>query len=176
MNKEVVLSTETIFDGRIFRVERKQIDLNGKKSNRELVYHPGGSCVLAVDEEMNIYLVKQYRIAVDDFLYELPAGKLEAYENPRECAIRELREECGVLSKSFKEFAIMHPTPGYCSEKIYIYLAQDLQIVEQDLDEGEELELIKIPFKQAYQWLEEGKIIDAKTMLALYKAKIYFGM
>lgn len=173
MKREKVLQTEEIFNGRIFRVVKKQVEIeSGEKAERELVYHNGGSCVLAMNGRMEICLVRQYRIAVDDFLLELPAGKLEAGEDPETCARRELIEECGWEAEDMNYLAKVHPTPGYCSEPINIFWTRHVREVPQKLDDGEFLDKLVLPFTEALELALQGKITDSKTLIALYQAAL----
>lgn len=171
MRAEIERSREVLFAGRIFRVEKKLVEIeSGAIQERELVYHNGGSCVLAINDDQKICLVKQYRIAVEDFLYELPAGKLEAGEEPEDCARRELLEECGWETDDLRFLAKVHPTPGYCSEPINIYWTRTVREATQKLDDGEFLEVLQLPFAEAVDMALEGKITDSKTLVGILKA------
>ncbi len=173
MIREEDIRSETIFSGRIFTVVRKTVRIeSGAEVDRELVYHPGGACVLAFTPEDEIFLVKQYRIAVGDFLLELPAGKLDKGEDPEVCARRELIEECGREAGTLHYLALVHPTPGYSSEPIHIYWTDDLREVPAAPDEGEILETIRLPFTDALNMVLEGKITDSKTQIGILKAAL----
>ena len=124
---ETTLSSQEIFNGKVIRVTYDTVRLeNGDTSFREVVHHHGGACVLAVTPQDEIYLVKQFRYAMGEEIWELPAGKLEAGEDPFEAAKRELAEECGVLAARYTPLGVVYPTVGYDSEKIYIWAARDL--------------------------------------------------
>ncbi len=173
MIEEKVLGSEEIFSGHIFRVVKKSVEIeSGEIAERELVYHNGGSCVLAINDRKEICLVRQYRIAVERFLLEIPAGKLEAGEDPEACARRELIEECGWEAQDMNLLAHVHPTPGYCSEPINIFWTQNVKEVPQQLDDGEFLERVIIPFDEALDLAVKGEITDAKTLVALFKAQV----
>ena len=166
------LSREDKFAGRIVTVHVDTVELpNGGTATREVVDHPGGVCVLALDGEGRALLVRQFRYPYERELRELPAGKLEYGEDPREAAVRELREETGAVAGKFQSLGELYPSPGYCGEIIRMYLAQDLRFGETDLDEDEFLTLERIPFSQLVQEVMDGKIKDAKTIAAALKAK-----
>ena len=170
---EKTLSSQTMFDGRIIHVRRDVIELpNGKEAFREVVDHPGGVCVLALDGEDRVLIVSQYRYPYNKVLRELPAGKLERGEDPREAAIRELKEETGAEAGDFRSLGELYPSPGYCGEIIRMYLARDLRFGETHLDEDEFLNLERIPFGTLVEQVLSGEIKDAKTIAAALKAKL----
>jgi ADP-ribose pyrophosphatase len=174
--QEKTLTSETIFEGRVVHLVRDTVQLaNGKETTREVVRHPGGVCVLALTDENKVVMVRQFRYAHGIVQLEIPAGKLEYGENPRECGIRELEEETGYEAGSFEFFGKMIPTAAYVGEVIYIYIAWDLRKTVQKLDEDEFLEVVEIDFAEAVQMALDGGITDAKTQIALLKAKILFG-
>ena len=139
---------------------------NGQPCKREIIEHSGGSCVLYV-EDGKILLVRQYRYAYGESLYEIPAGKLEKGEDPILAAARELEEEAGVKAKELKLLYMSYPTPGYTNEKIYIYRAYGGEKVSAHLDEDEFLEAEYIPVEMVKEMLKNGEIRDAKTIIAL---------
>ena len=169
---EKTVSEETIFAGKVFTVKKKQVILeNGKEQQREVVLHNGGAAVLPVDKDGNVYLIRQYRIAFDEEVLEIPAGKLEKGEDPFEAAKRELGEETGFTADTYYDLGDMWPTVGYCSEKIYIYLATDLTKGDTNFDEDEFVTTVKMSFEEAYNMAMDGTIRDGKTVIALLKAK-----
>ena len=173
--EEKTLSSETIYNGRVVHLVKDTAMLgNGKEVVREMIKHPGGVCVLAITNENNVVMVKQFRYAQKTILLEIPAGKLEVGEDPRECGIRELKEETGYEAESFEFFGKMLPTPAYVGEVIHIYLARELRKTAQKLDEDEFLEVLEVPFEKAVKMALDGEITDAKTQNALLKAKILF--
>lgn len=167
---ETTLSSEEIFNGRVIRVTYDKVLLeNGNTSTREVVHHHGGACILPVDENQNITLVRQYRYALGEEMWELPAGKLEKDENPFEAAKRELAEECGLTADHFEDLGVVYPTVGYDSEKIYLWAATGLHNVSQHLDEDEFLDVVKMPLDEALRLVLDGTIKDSKTQIGILK-------
>lgn len=167
---EAMLESKEIFNGRVIRVTLDKVQLeDGTTSTREVVHHHGGACVLPVDADGNVTMVRQFRYALGEELWELPAGKLEAGEDPFEAAKRELSEECGLTADTYTELGVVYPTVGYDSEKIYLWAAEGLHTVGQHLDAGEFLDVVKMPFAQALGLVMDGIIKDSKTQIALLK-------
>ena len=167
---ETTLSSEEIFNGRVIRVTYDKVLLeNGNTSTREVVHHHGGACILPVDENQNITLVRQYRYALGEEMWELPAGKLEKGEDPFEAAKRELAEECGLTADHFVDLGVVYPTVGYDSEKIYLWAATGLHSVSQHLDEDEFLDVVKMPLDEALRLVLDGTIKDSKTQIGILK-------
>lgn len=174
---EQTLSSEKIFDGRILHVRLDTVRLpNGESAAREVVDHPGGVCVLALDEENRALLVSQFRYPYKKVLRELPAGKLEYGENPEEAAIRELKEETGAVAGEFRSLGELYPSPGYCGEIIRMYLARELTFGQAHLDKDEFLNLERVPFGRLVEQALSGEIKDAKTIAAVLKAKLLLGL
>ena len=170
---EKTLSSEKIFDGRILHVRRDTVLLpNGHQSTREVVDHPGGVCVLALDDQERVLVVSQFRYPYGEVLRELPAGKLEYGEDPAQAAIRELREETGAVAGTFQPLGELYPSPGYCGEIIRMYLARDLSFGDTDPDEDEFLGLERVPFSQLVEQVLSSEIKDAKTIAAVLKVKL----
>lgn len=170
---EKTLSSEKIFDGRILHVRRDTVLLpNGHQSTREVVDHPGGVCVLALDDQERVLVVSQFRYPYGEVLRELPAGKLEYGEDPAQAAIRELREETGAVAGTFQPLGELYPSPGYCGEIIRMYLARDLSFGDTAPDEDEFLGLERVPFSQLVEQVLSGEIKDAKTIAAVLKVKL----
>jgi len=168
---EKTLSSETIFEGRLIRVRRDTVELaDGYRTVREVVDHPGGVVIAAVDEDGFLYTVEQYRYPFGETVLELPAGKLEWGEDPDAAAVRELREETGLTASSMRRVGVTYPSPGYCGEKLYLYLASGLSQGSQDLDEGELLRCSKMPFGQALAMVRANAIRDAKTIALILLA------
>ena len=167
------ISSQEIFSGRILHVRRDTVELpDGGQSFREVVDHPGGVCVLALDDKNRALLVKQFRYPYERVLTEIPAGKLEVGEDPEKAALRELREETGAIPGTFQSLGELYPSPGYCGEIIRMYLAQELTFGEASLDEGEFLNVERMDFDELVALALAGEIRDAKTVAAVLKAKL----
>jgi len=174
---EKTVSSEKIFDGKILHIRRDVALLpDGQEAVREVVDHPGGVCVLALDGENQALLVRQFRYPYMQELRELPAGKLEYGEDPREAALRELREETGATPGEFRSLGELYPSPGYCGEIIHMYLARDLTFGESSLDEDEFLNVERIPFEELVEQVLQGEIRDAKTIAAVLKGKLLLNL
>lgn len=174
IEKEV--SREIVFDGKIFKIAKCKAELcNQQIVDREIMLHSGGVGILAVDEEKNILLVQQYRYGASDFLWEIPAGKLEYGEDPFECAVRELSEETGCTANKIEFLGKLNPSPAIMSEVIYLYMATELKNGNRHLDDDEFLDVVRVPLKQAVQMVFSGEITDAKTQIALLKANAILG-
>lgn len=169
---ETKLDSKEIFCGRVIRVTQDTVRLeNGRTSTREVVHHHGGAGVAAINERGEIYLVRQYRYALDRELIEIPAGKLEAGEDPFAAARRELGEEAGLKADCWRDLGPIIPTCGYCSEIIWLYAAKDLTDVRQHLDEDEFLSVFTMPLDTAAEQVLSGQITDGKTVAAVLKLK-----
>ena len=145
---------------------------NGHPAPREIVIHRGAAAVIPVYEDGTTLLVRQHRVSVDRVTLEIPAGKLDSWdEDPLECAIRELREETGLKAQKMTLLTSMLTTPGFCTEKIGIYLAQGLTQGDMDLDEDEFLGVVRMPLSEAVDMVMRGDIRDGKTICGLLMAK-----
>lgn len=170
---EKKLQSDEKFSGKILRVTVDTVELeDGTLSKREIVHHHGGSSVVALTEEHEVFLVRQFRYAFGKELLEIPAGKLELGENPLEAARRELKEECGITAEELMDLQSIYPTVGYDNEIIHMYLATKLQFGQARPDAGEFLDLVKMPLDQAVELIEQGAIVDGKTVAALLKVKL----
>ena len=169
---EKQLPSEEKFAGRVIRVTVDTVELeNGHTSTREVVHHHGGAGIAALNEAGEIYLVRQYRYALDRELIEIPAGKLEPGEDPFEAAKRELGEEAGLKAGHWRDLGYIIPTCGYCSEIIWLYAAKDLTDVRQHLDADEFLSVFTLPLDEAAAKVLSGEIADSKTVAAVLKLK-----
>ena len=165
---EKKLTDELKYNGKIFDVKIHKVELeDGRTSQRDIVYHHGGVCVVAFDEDDNIFLVRQYRMPTGEAILELPAGKLEKGENPMEAAFRELEEEVGYKAKYMSFVTEFFPTPAYCTEKITVFSTSKLIKTQQHLDEHEFLDVVKVPFEKAVEMVYNNEIIDAKTQIGI---------
>lgn len=175
MEKKV--SSETIFEGKIIKVTLDQAELpNGKLAAREVVYHPGGVAVLALDENGMVPLVRQFRYPIQELLLELPAGKLDGGEDHKLAAIRELSEETGMEAEEWTYLGNMLLSPGFCDETLHMYLARNVKQNKQHLDEDEFLNVEMMPFQELVRQAVDGTITDAKTVTTALKTKILLGL
>ncbi|MFA9381486.1 MAG: NUDIX domain-containing protein [Acetanaerobacterium sp.] len=170
---EKTLEQSYIYRGKIvsLRVDKAELE-NGKTAAREVVEHPGGVCVLPLDEKGNVTLVRQFRYPYMEELLELPAGKRSPGEDPLECGKRELAEETGLSAARYTFLGELYPSPGYLNEVIYLYLAAELTDVGQNLDDDEFLDVCTLPLAQAVAMVMAGEIKDSKTQTALLKAYV----
>lgn len=156
-----------VYQGKILSLRRDDAVLpDGNACVREIVEHSGGACVLFVKDGA-VLLVKQFRYAYGEEIYEIPAGKLDAGENPKNAALRELKEETGVVATDAKLLYVLYPSPGYTDEKIYIYQVTDGAQETACLDDGEFLTAEFVPIGRVKAMLQNGEIHDAKTIVAL---------
>lgn len=171
--REIPFSSETVYDGKILHVEKWQVTCpNGHAALREVVVHKGAAAVVPVYEDGTTLLVRQHRVAVDRVTLEIPAGKLDsAAEDPLDCAVRELREETGLSAGRMTLLTSLLTTPGFCTEKIAIYLARDLSQGETHPDEDEFLGLVRMPLEEAVELVMRGDIRDSKTICGLLMAR-----
>ena len=166
--KETPKSSEKIFSGRLIDLYFDQIELpNGKSSTREWIKHPGAVCIIPILPNGNLCLIRQYRYGPRAEFIEIPAGKLDVGEDPLVCAKRELEEEIGYIAGKFTFLTNIHPAIGFSNEKMWVYLAEDLILSKQSLDQDEFLELYPIPLKKAIDLIYEGKITDVKTVIGI---------
>lgn len=166
------LDSREVYKGRILCVREDRVLLpNGKTGTREIVEHPGGVGILALDGD-DVLLVRQYRYAFSRVLTEIPAGKREKGEEPFVTARRELREEIGAEAGRWTELGELIASPGCYGETLYLFMAQELTFGEMQPDEDEFLEMVRVPFDRAVEQCMSGELTDAKTVAALLKAKI----
>lgn len=176
MNDQNLIETyqdgKVVFDGKIIRLEHWTVKLpNGSLALREVACHPGASAVAALDAEENIILVRQYRAPVGRLTLEIPAGKFDhPGEDPLLCAQRELSEETGLLADSWRKLTVLETTPGFCTERIHIYLATGLTQGETHPDEDEFVATTRMPLKEAVSKVMDGTLRDGKTALAIMMA------
>lgn len=175
--KEIITSTERIFNGRVVKLDVHEVTLpDGSTSKRELVKHPGAVAIVPLDADQNVYMVKQYRIAADQVLLEIPAGTLEPNEAPDVCAERELQEEVSFKPGKLESLGGIFVAPGYTTEFIHLYLATDLEASSLEMDADEFIEPVKMPLADAIKLIETGEIQDGKTIAALLKVARMIGI
>lgn len=168
------LQSKILYKGSIFTLTNDTIEIeNGMICHRDIIHHHGG-CAIIAQKEDKVLLISQYRYAVEKTLFEIPAGKIENKEEPYDTAMRELNEECGYACHSLSLITAMYSTPGFCNEKIYIYEAKQLFVPQERkaMDEDECISVHWIPLQQAYHWIQQGKIVDAKTIIAIQYAML----
>ncbi len=171
--QERKLSSEIKFDGKLIKVTYDIADVNGKEAWREVVHHPGASAVVAIDENNHIIMEKQFRYALNDYLLEIPAGKLDKGEDPLVCAKRELEEETGIVASEWISLGTIATSPGFCNEVIHLYVAKGLSKGEIHWDEDEYVEVERYTFDELLQRIKDEKIKDSKTLSALLLAMPY---
>ena len=170
MKAEVVERRE-IFDGGFMRLEVERVRLpNGRTAELALVRHCGAVAVVPVTAEGEVILVRQYRHATGEWLLEVPAGKLDPDEAPDECVARELEEETGFRAGSIESLGPIWVTPGFCDERIWLYLATELEPGTQALEPDEILTPVRMPWQEAIAAAHDGRIQDGKTICALLRA------
>ena len=167
---ERTIESKTMFQGRIITVLLDTAGLpDGGTAQREVVLHPGGVAILALDEADNVALVRQYRYPLHGLLLELPAGKLEKGEDPFEAVKREQMEETGTTGENYISLGNLYPSPGYCGEIIHIWACRVAQKGEMHLDEDEFLEVERIPLDKAVEMVLNNEIPDSKTQVGILK-------
>jgi ADP-ribose pyrophosphatase len=171
-NKEEpeILDTEEVYHGRVIDVSVYTVREGETTYKREVVHHPGGAGVVAVFDDGTIALVRQYRQPPVRYVLELPAGRLEPPERPEECAARELEEEIGVRARRLEKLTEFFTTPGFCEEKLWVYLATDLTESERNLEDDEFVEIVRVTPQRAFEMIADGEIEDAKTIIGLLLA------
>jgi len=172
-----VTKSETIFHGKVFDVKVDEIEYNGtgNKASRQVAIHPGGAVILPVKDDGKIVLISQYRYPFNEVIYELPAGKLEKGEDPKDCATRELIEETGYSSNTITKLGKIFTTPGFCDEVLHIYLAENLIAGEHAREEGEEgMQMFEMTLNEIDKKIQDGEIVDAKTIcgISMYKLSV----
>ena len=145
---------------------------NGRIATREVVLHPGGVAVLPLNDDGTVTVVRQYRYPFAQVLTEIPAGKLDPEEEPRTGALRELKEEIGAQVGELIDLGAIYPSPGFCQEVLYLYLARDLTYGDCCPDEDEFLEVARVPFDSLAEQVMRGEIKDGKTVAAVLKTKL----
>ena len=170
-DNEPTISSRHIYSGRIIDVRVDTVRLqNGRESTREIVDHAPSICVVPVDADRNVLMVRQYRKPVDQFLLEVPAGGIEEGETPEEATRRELQEEIGHTTKNLLALSAFWLAPGWCSEYMYAFLATGLQPAALDSDEDEFIEVVKVPLSEVVDIIASGQVQDAKSVASLLLA------
>jgi len=163
-----------IFTGRVITVNIEEVRLpNDHVAKLEVVHHPGGAAVLALDESHRMCLVRQYRHAANGYIWELPAGKIDNQEPPLQTAQRELEEEAGRRAREWRSLGDCLSSPGMLTEVVHLFLATGLTEVAHQLEAGEVLESHWLPFEQVMRMAQSGELRDSKTLAALLRAAPY---
>ena len=170
--KEKTISSDRIYTGKVISLKVDTVEIDNKGyQKREIVEHPGAVAIVAITEDNKVVLVKQFRKPIEQVIWELPAGKLEIGESPKECAIRELKEETGYSAKNLKLLHKFFTSAGFSNQKIYIFLATGLTKGEPDFDEDEFIEKYEIDINEAQNMVIKNEIEDAKTSIGILLAK-----
>ncbi len=165
-----ILASQEVFRGRIFDVTIDTVREGDKTYQREVVHHPGSAVIVPAFEDGTVALVCQYRHPAVRYLLEVPAGTLNRGERPEEGAARELEEELGFVAGRLEKLSEFYVSPGFCEEKMWIYLATEMVETKQQLEEDEIVDVVRLPFSQALEMISAGEIEDAKTIIGLMLA------
>ena len=169
---EKTRSSKCVFRGSFLDVIMDEVILpDGNTGTREWINHPGAICCIPVLENGNICLIQQYRYSVRKHMIELPAGKLDIGEKPKDCAKRELEEEIGYQTNNIKLLTVMYPAVGFTNEKMYLFIAKELKKTKINLDQDEFIQLVPTTLEEAIQMIWDGHINDAKTIIGLLWAE-----
>jgi ADP-ribose pyrophosphatase len=171
-----VISSEKVYKGRVFDVFLDKIQDGDVEYERDVVTHNGSAVIVPVFADETVALVKQYRRPAQKYLYEIPAGSLNKNENPETGARRELEEEIGVTAEKIELLTEFYVSPGFLSEKMFVFLATNLTETAQNLEADEILEIEKFTFEQAFEMIRKNEIEDAKTIVGLIFAGAKFGV
>ncbi len=165
-----------VFSGRVFEVTVDTVREGDKTYVREVVHHRGSAVILPAFDDGTIALVRQYRHPTVKYMLELPAGGLDDRERPEEAAARELEEELGLVAGKLEKLSEFFVSPGFCAEKMWLYLATDLTETARRPEDDEVIEVVRLPIKRALQMITDGEIEDAKTIIGLMLAAPRIGL
>lgn len=171
---ETQLDSKLEYKGRIVSVRTDHVTLpNGNTAPREIVSHPGGVAIVPLNNDGTVIMVRQYRYAFSQILLEVPAGKLNDGEEPRAAALRELEEEAGVVPDQLIDLGPIYPSPGFCDEVLYLYLAKGLTATQCNPDDDEFLEIEAIPLQTLLDQIRRNELPDGKSVAALLKTSLF---
>lgn len=177
MIKPTAIASRFIFQGRIVSVSTETLKYaNGREYELDFIRHPGAAAVVALDSQNRVCVVRQYRHGIEDFMWEIPAGKLDPGEAPEICAIRELKEETGVAARDWTSLGVYLPAAGIFNEIIHLYLARHLDVGTAAPDEDEDLEVQWLPLAEAVARVQRGEWNDGKTAMAFLRAQYQLQM
>jgi ADP-ribose pyrophosphatase len=165
-----ILSSQKVFDGRVFNVTVDTVGEGELTYQREVVHHSGSAVIVPIFDDGTVALVRQYRHPAVKYLLEVPAGTLAKGERPEIGAARELKEELGVVAARLEKLSEFFVSPGFCEEKMWVYLATELSEGEQALEDDEILDVVRLPIADALEMITSGEIEDAKTIIGLMLA------
>jgi ADP-ribose pyrophosphatase len=173
--KYTIKKSDNIFSGKVFDIKVDEIEYDsGTGGVREVVIHPGGAVTLPLTDEGKIILVEQFRYPFQHKVLELPAGKLDEGEDPQICAVRELEEETGYKSGTVKKLGAIYTSPGFCTEILHLYLAENLSEGTQNREEGEvDMEVFEFSPEEIEEKIAAGEIVDSKTICGMYYYRLY---
>lgn len=165
------MTSKTLYQGKIIDLSLESIYLpNGQHVELEVIHHPGGAAIAAIDNNQQLCLIRHYRHVARNWLWELPAGKIDAGESPLQTAQRELQEEAGITAKHWQCLGAIYSSPGIFDEQIYLYLAQDLTQGDTQHEIDEAIEVHWLPITEVLAMALDNRIRDAKTLIGLYRA------
>jgi ADP-ribose pyrophosphatase len=179
MTTSARLDSARVYSGRILNLDIDRVRFpDGSEGELEMIRHPGASAVLPfasdpAGDDPQLLLIRQYRYAAEQYVYEVPAGRLDPGESPIDCARRELREETGCTAGRVERLTTIYTTPGFTDEKIHLFMASDLTIGDSHREADEFIEVVTLPLSEVLQMIERGEIIDSKTMVAILFAAGY---
>jgi ADP-ribose pyrophosphatase len=164
-----------VYRGRVVHLRLEDVELpNHQRTTLEIVRHPGAAAIVAVDGDGRVVLIRQFRHAAGGFIWEIPAGVLEPGEPPLACAQRELEEETGLRAATWSPLGSVLTAPGFCDERIHLFLAAGLSETAQSLEPDEVLEVSRLPLREAMDMIARGDICDAKSVAGLHHAWVHF--
>ncbi len=170
---EEIIRSEYLYRGHVLRLRLDQVRFPGDHPRvmaREIVEHNGAVAIVALDDQNRVLIERQYRAGPGRELLEIPAGTLEEGEDPARCATRELKEETGYLAGRWEALGYFYSSPGFCTEKMYLFLARQLTFSAASPEDDESIEVEWLPYAQALAKVENGEIVDAKTIVGLMRA------